>query len=408
MVIIGVAHSAFFARFVGTELKGELTFIVSVVTTASIVMSLGVHHAYPFYRKKANDLMAFISKYVSTCLLMFGFFLIFGFPIFFGLQFSFGFRYSILIFFLILLWCYNRVMGYVVLVEKPNTKNRAVLVFTILETALVVLLFYTAKSSFFLGIVCSIFVQILESLFYSFWLRKFYSFKRIDSDFLIRIICYGFLPMLALLMNTLNYRIDVMMLKGFSSKANSQIGIYSNGIALDEKVLLIPDALQEILLSKLAKDKGPEEVSLVCRLTFPLCLIVSGFIVVLGKPFIFLLYGPEYSGAYLVTAISVFGTAFMVFYKMISQYNIVNKKQRKNIVLLLIGVIVNVVLNCALVPFFGICGAAIATCLGFLSCSILFVFSFSKDCGISIRKIIFPIKNDFIIIKRLFSKNKDS
>ncbi len=405
-VIFGLLNSIFFARFVGSSIKGELTYITSVVTTGSVIMSLGIHHAYPYYRKKAEDKEEYITTFASTCFVMFISLLCIGTGIALGINILFSVKYIFLMIPLMVLWCYNRVMGYIVMVEKPNKKNKAVLCFTFIEMIIALSFYLFMKRSFVLGVVCVINCQVFEFIYYTFDLRKHIKILSFKFKFLLRIAVYGFFPMLALLMNTLNYKIDVFMLKGYDYIQNSDIGVYSIGIALAEKVLLIPDAIQEILLSKLAKNKGADEVALVCRLTFPLSIFISLAIVVLGKPFIHYFYGAEYDGAYIVTVISIVGTAFMIFYKMISQYNIICKRQKQNVILLGAGIVINILLNCLLVPLSGINGAAIATGVGYAICSLLFIITFSRNAKIGFSKITMISRKDIAYLKDIIRKAK--
>ena len=70
-MLVGMTYSIIFARFVGAELKGTLAYIQSIVATGSIILSLGIHHAYPFFRKNAVNIDEYKKKYVSTSSFLF-------------------------------------------------------------------------------------------------------------------------------------------------------------------------------------------------------------------------------------------------------------------------------------------------------------------------------------------------
>ena len=53
----------------------------------------------------------------------------------------------------------------------------------------------------------------------------------------------------------------------------SDIGVYSVGVALAEKIWLIPDAIKDILMSRLSNGAPNEEVARVTRMS----LLVSFF-----------------------------------------------------------------------------------------------------------------------------------
>lgn len=402
-ILLGMGYAIIFARYVGAELKGEMSYISSIVATGSTILTFGIHHAYPYYRRKATNVVEFRGKFVSTCTLLF---VVYAFlaGIIAVLSRDKVLSVSAL---LIVLWTYNRVLGYVVLVETPNKRNRMVTICGVLELVFIVFLYFYTSADFTKGVIGLACVQVFYFVFYFIILWRDLSVKNVELRLIVRLFTFGFLPMIALLLTTLNYRIDIFMLKGYSYIPLSAIGVYSIGIGLAEKVLLIPDAIQEILLSHLAKDKGAKETARVCRLSFIVSLFVAMGIVILGKPFIDIFYGTEYSGAYLVSAISVIGTPCMVFFKMISQYNIIKKKQLKNALFLCVSIIVNVLLNLMLVPVWGIYGAAVATAIGSLSSATVFVLSFCRDTGENIRSVVLLEKQDIALLKSILGGKKN-
>ena len=385
-------YSIIFARYVGAELKGTLAYISSIVATGSIVLSIGIHHAYPYYRKNADDIEKYKTKFVSTSAAIYCVYLFLAVVI---SIIPFSNRTVCISALLMVLWSYNRVEGYVVLIETPNKRNRSITIFTLIEAFFTLLLYFTTNANFYLGLLCMSILEICKFIYFTFMLKTFFKLSEIDVKHAFQLFKYGFLPMLALLMTTLNYRIDVIMLKNSNSIMLSEVGVYSIGVALTEKVLLLPDAIQEILLSRLAKKKGAEEVASVCRMTLPICIMVALAIIILGKPFLDIFYGLEYSGAYIVTVISITGTLWMIFFKMISQYNIVNRKQAKNVLFLGVAICINITLNLIFVPIWKINGAAFATAIGNAVCAALFVFDFSKTSHIPIMNIIIFKKADF-------------
>ena len=86
----------------------------------------------------------------------------------------------------------------------------------------------------------------------------------------------GFFPMLALLMTTLNYRIDVLILKSYPQITSSQLGVYSIGISLADKIVLIPDTLKGILASKLSNKTN------FILLAVGMAVIIIGFLLMTG------------------------------------------------------------------------------------------------------------------------------
>ena len=92
--------------------------------------------------------------------------------------------------------------------------------------------------------------------------------------------------------------------------------------------------------------------------------------------------------------------------KMVDMYNTARLKQKITVILLSISVIVNIVCNMIFIPAFGITGAAIATSLGHLICSICFLIYFVRQTGISARKAVLIQKEDYRMLINLIKKFK--
>lgn len=405
MIFIGFAHSVAIARFLGAELKGMMSSVQSIVNIAAIVITFGVHEAYPFYRKKYGK-DKFLSPYMSYVVVLHICYFIIGCIFAFLLR-----KTGIIPMFICLLSPisgYAIVSGYVCLVELPKQRNAAFLIITLTETIFAAALYFMAHSNKYWLFVLLVFADTLKGIYFTYRIRFHFSIKSIKRDMIKDLVKFGLFPMLALLMTSLNYKIDILMLNLDKGISMAQIGVYSIGVALADKTVYIPDAVKEILLSKLAKGKKEEEVARATRLCFPISILMVVAIIMLGEPLINLLYGAEYVGSYSVSIICVFGTAVMVFFKMISQYNVVNKKQILNVIMLSISVITNIIFNLILIPKYQIIGAAIASIIGYIVCGVVFIIYFSKTSGIPIKKIVFVAKEDIELIRNYVFKKKQN
>ena len=110
--------------------------------------------------------------------------------------------------------------------------------------------------------------------------------------------------------------------------------------------------------------------------------------------------------AYTVVAITSFGILSVSFFKLIAQYNIVNRKQKLNVIMLSAAIIIDVVLNLIFIPMRGINGAALATSIGNFVCGIIFILYFSRISKIPVSNFFFIQKEDISIIRSLI-KRKD-
>lgn len=394
MVVIGLAESILLARYLGAELRGEVSYINSIAQTLFLVATLGIYTAYPYYRKKM-DKEELLNTIMSLTLIMFIIYEILSLIIAYFVKTNPEWLYISLITPLLF---YDKVVSFIWMIEEPNKRNMISLIVNVIKLIYYFVLFLFGPKTLLWGVTTLIIAPLIESIYFSKNLKFSFSINRLKSRKIFSLISYGFLPMIAVLLTTLNYRIDVIMLKNANSIELASIGVYSIGIMLAEKILLVSDAVKEILLSKLAKGKNEDEVAKAMRFCFIVTFLMAILISIISKVFINILYGDEYSGAEVVTNISIWGTVFMVFFKMISQYNVANKKQVFNVLFLGIAIVLNIAMNAIFIPKYGINGAAIATTIGYTFSSILFIIYFHIISGISYRNLVLINKHDISVV----------
>lgn len=398
MVIVGLLYSILLSRYLGSALKGQLAYINTITAITVIVFSFGIHQAYPYFKKQGTEnierifthvcLIAFISyTAVSLCVAA----LIKG-----------NDTRIIIAVLLTPLLTFTKLITYQAMVEDPNRKNSWEVICELVEIAALLLLLLFAERSLYFSIAVIVGKNIMACIYYLRMVNADLHFSREDFRMLRRFAAFGFLPMLSLLMNNLNYRIDVLMLG--NAVSDSQVGIYSLGIQIAEKIWLISDALRDVLFSKLIKGKDSEEVNKVLRICICASAILVASLIIFGKPFITVCYGKEFKDAYNPLIIVLFGTLVMVFYKIIQAYNIVHHKQRMNFVFLTGSVIVNIVMNALLIPPFGILGAAAASLISYTVCATLFVVEYIKATDSRFKDVLVINRQDINLLMSFFRK----
>ena len=398
VVLLGFLYTVCQSRYLGASLKGDVSYITSITSITSIVFGCGVHQAYPYFKKKTGQDVAPLFMKLSAGML--GIYLIIAVlaTIILKADISLG---AILI--LTPCLVYNKIVAYISMVENPNKKNFTELLANFVEVIVVVILWLIIPPTLFIGILIYVIKDVLLSIVYTYRLKKpLFAPVKLTASQSLEILKFGIFPMLVLLMTTLNYRVDVIMLKQFVTSA--EVGIYSVGVMLAERVWMIPDALKEVMISNLAKGKGTDEVSFVIRICNTACVIVVLGIIALGQPFINLFFGMEYSAAYSVTVVILIGVIFMIYYKMIAAYNIVQGKQKENFFYLVVSVIGNVVANAILIPIYGNIGAAIASIFSYAISAFLFTHRFIKETGTKMSDMLIINKGDISRLKSQFGR----
>lgn len=398
IVFLGFGYTVCQSRYLGPSLKGDVAYISSITQITSIIFGCGIHQAYPYYKKKTGkDVAPFFTRLTIVVTLLY-------FVISIVLT---GMIHDdvklVAVFMMTPLLTYNRIVSYINMVEAPNKKNTTELLADSLLLIVVMILWGVVPESIFWGIFLLVFKDLILAIIYTYRLRKpIIASSKLNLVETIEVLRYGIFPMLALLMTTLNYRVDVIMLKQFVTSAD--VGVYSVGVMLAERVWLIPDALKEVMISNLAKGKGANEVGFVIRICNTTCVFVMLGIITLGYPFINMFFGNEYSGAYSVTVVIMIGVLFMVYYKIIGAFNIVEGKQKENFIYLIVSVICNIILNIVLIPIWGNIGAAIASVFSYAISAGLFLRKFISENPIKISAMIFINKSDIDRLRRIIKR----
>ena len=399
LVMLGFIYSVCQSRYLGAALKGDVAYITSITSITSIIFGCGVHQAYPYFKKKTGEDVAPLFMKLSVLMMVIYLAVAGVLTLIMHLDFSLG-----AVFILTPCLVYTKIVAYINMVENPNKKNITELIVSIIEVIIVVGFWLKVPASIYIGIFIFAVKDLILAIIYTYRMRvpllESVEFSVVHCQEIFR---FGIFPMLILLMTTLNYRVDIIMLKQFVT--STDVGIYSVGVMLAERVWVIPDAMKEVMISNLAKGKGIEEVSFVIRVCNLACIIVVVGIILLGQPFINLFYGVEYAPAYSVTVVILIGVVFMVYYKTIGAYNIVEGKQKDNFIYLVISVICNLVLNIILIPRFGNLGAAIASIFSYAVSAGLFTRKFVYDNNVNIKDMLLPNQADLFRLRQAISKN---
>lgn len=174
---------------------------------------------------------------------------------------------------------------------------------------------------------------------------------------------------LVLLMKSL-YNVDVVMLRTLGG--SEMTGYYKSALVIAEYLWFVPVSLQTVLLhstsSLWAEDRRERIESLTARITryalLLTCLLALGIAALAGR-FVPIYYGPEFAEAVTPLRLLLPGVvAFAVVHPMyaVSQAN----GNLKPLVAATGGsALLNVALNAALIPRYGMVGAAVATGIGY-------------------------------------------
>ena len=398
-MICSVFVTAIVARHYGAAGYGYINFAQSFVALFSFIAIMGTNHIIMknLSEDKIEDgivlgsnlfiriILAIISLLVSQGISL--------------LIYDKDINILILLFNLNTILCSFDVFSYYAQSKMQNkyisiSKIISITVFSILK---LLVIFLDLNINFF------VLTYLIETIIYSILLyisyRKISSNRnvkwKIDYLYIKELLKKGKYYALASLMVTIYLRIDQVML-GTMISDKSQVGIYSAAVRISEIWTFVPISIimsyKPIIINEKEKSKAKydKELSKLYNIVSFVCFLFVVIICVFGKLGIYILYGNEYSNAYIPLIILTIGIWFGVLGNIHYIWMICENKEKYSTFYSFSGCITNIIFNFLLIPKYGIIGAAIATLISQISSNIL-SFSLIKDARILTKKIIISL-----------------
>lgn len=381
-MFIGFLSSMFSARYLGVVNKGIYNYISKISGIGVIVGNMGLYQSYSFNYKKLGKNT--LKKYSDLFFLQFLIYLAISVAAVFFIKN----RNIVLAALLIPFDVLKRQYENVVLIENMRLRMFLHVFNQILLTVSYAALFFFADSNVVYIIVLTIFVDAFTVGFYLVKLRYLPKIWQADFRFLKEIIGFGFIPMISLLLTTINYSIDVFFLKGLGTP--EELGYYSFAVTIIHYVWMLPDAFKEVLFSKSAKKFDKENIKLstqISLLSMVCCLV--GF-TVFGKFLTRLVYGAEYLPSYGVVLVLIIGAFPMALFKLLGVVLVSQGKRGIHLITLAISAAINIVLNILTIPQWGMYGAAWASVASYTVCGTVLTVYFCKLFDFRITELLIP------------------
>lgn len=237
---------------------------------------------------------------------------------------------------------------------------------------------------------------------------KTVSFK-INKILLSKMLSLGMIYAFSLFIINLNYKVDIILLDRLST--TSEIGFYSKGAAITEYLWQIPMLFSTIVFARSAIAKNAREFSLKVTQLLRLSFVAIGFLSIILyflSPFIIeLLFGKDFSGSINVLKCLLPGVLILTIFKVMNMDLAGKGKPWIAIKVMIPALIINLVLNIWLIPYYGAIGAALASTISYSFSGLLFLFFYSKEVKITIKRIICPRKEDIVVVKKILSYVKN-
>lgn len=395
-LLLGAVSSIFVTRYMGTSIKGNYAYVVSVSAILGILLSLGMDQIYPRLLKqgvqgvKQKIIDIYTTQFVLAEILFLTTALLIDTPIY------------LYIGILTPITAFTSQIAMVGMVEFPVYRSMSLIISAVVNfIAYIVLYFFCPRHLWFVIVV----LALKDLIFITMILIKIkirpHIFK-IDRKFLVEIIKMGFFPMLTALLLNLNYKVDVIMVRGFETSVAA--GIYSTAVTIADYLWLVPDSFKEVLFSKSVKKETTGAFNLSIKLSILIIVALSICLIGFGGFLIPFVYGQEFADSYSIICILLIGIPFMSIFKILSPLYISQGDTKSYFLNLLCGVLCNIFLNSMLIPRMGIAGAAIGTVFAQIVCGIFAVTNYIYKNDVSIKALIVFSKEEIQIVKKVFRR----
>ncbi len=390
-IFLSFLQGIIIARYLLPEGRGIIAIYLAVVNMLLPLSELGIKQASAYYLSKVKiDITKIVNTQTITLLISSVLTIILLFIIY-SIQQLDNFFILLMIFISIPLRIYvSFTTAYGLSFREINKINIIQFLLIFIDFIFVVIFFVVLKIDLKYYFVSYFLASLVASIYTFVWLKVSYNitfiinineYKKESFKILKKGISYA-LPLFVI---GLNYSLDLLILDYFVNK--DLIGIYAVGVTLAVLIWQLPTILSFLIFSYSVSTKDEKQFSLnLWNKTKQLMIILIPISFLLTLSFKYLIpfiYGEAYSESFNVILYLMPGVYFMIGFKLLNGDLAARGYPQIALYIFSTGIIINILLNILLIPIYGINGAAIASSISYLFCSIYFVYEYYK---ITIRK----------------------
>jgi len=201
---------------------------------------------------------------------------------------------------------------------------------------------------------------------------------------------YGIKSYLQILTGHLIYQIDIYIIAYLLGA--KQVAFYSIAVGMATLLWYIPNTVGVVLFPTLSSVQNEQEIHLfsgqVCRNTLLITAVGAICLGLVGKFLISLFYGAQYIPSVNAMLLILPGIVAMSIYKVLTRNFSSRNRQQVSIMAAGISLVVNIFLNFALIPKYGIEGAALASTVSYILAGAILVVMLRFESDMPFRKIL--------------------
>jgi O-antigen/teichoic acid export membrane protein len=395
-VLCGLLVSIVLARFLGVYLRGELAFLTLTSGLAAIVLGFGVNQAFIFQFRRTRSPATFKSIAGLLSLQMGVFAVLASIATWVVRDAIFGYLAALSV----SLGFYQQLES-VMAAYNIRLKVKVNIVYALTRLGAYVVMWPLARAGLWWPVVISALTCVLSVVLYLWFAvdgwpaRPTWQLARTTYGF-------GWLTMLTTLLIVLNYGVDVIVLKALGT--GEDLGLYAVAAGIVTYLWVIPDAIKEVLVSRVVRTNDPRTVLRPLKAAVMAGWLSVVAVGVLGLPLIPLLFGSEYEGSYKLVLILSLGVVSMVYYKVLGIVVLAEGKRAFYFSALTVSVILNLLCNLWVIPLFGAVGVSWVSVLTYTVTGSSFVWYFSQLFGIPLGEILLFGRRDVLAMRKVLTR----
>lgn len=399
--IIGVIIS----RVYGSDGKGQITLLLLIPTIISIYSSFSIGEGFLFYIGKNkisksvfDKFLLEISLYLLPLMILF-----YHIAYFFVPKYEYYFFPQLL---LLISFFYNNILKFSI---RGALSFKTFNITQVLEPLFI-----------FIFLIALILLQLnvrdlIWSYAISYFLIDIYLYLSIKSKLqnvstnisIKALFNYSFKVHFFRVLNFTESKFDLLIIGYFLNDSN--VGIYSVAVSITLIFQTIVQAsISTVLLPTLVNSNLKQQIIDTLKY-FKLSLFSASLflflLILIGKQFIHIVYGSEFSSAFLPMIIILIGALFKSPTACINAFFKSSGKPEELYKTSIYSVIINIVLCFVLIPKYGIIGAAVSSSISYFLYGIIMIIKFKKTSNLKLHYLMLnvnDIKNIIRLIKLLF------
>lgn len=274
-----------------------------------------------------------------------------------------------------------------------------------------IVLFVILLDGYVTGALLSLFAaNLLVSIHSMLKLIKRYTIRiGFDQQVIRSLISLGISYALVVVVMQLNYRVDILLLQELSTM--KEVGYYSLGVAISDKLWQLPSAIGLVVMSRSAntydETRLNQDVARLLRLALLAVLITAVLLWLVAPLLIPLIFGSKFIPSITIVRWMLPGIVMFVIARILSG-RFAGKGEPLTLAIIFIpALLLNILLNFLWIPSNGGLGAAWASNVSYSLGAIALLITFSVRMRINITELLFVRASDFNFLARIpkrFSK----